>query len=331
MSQAANNQCCGSNKRCSGTAVVVCASIATISMTICALFTFDIPLYAWFGWINVIMNVTVLVTASIFVCQCCGEEGCKPHLVQGIMMAYCALAVISFIVCASGADAAIRHNCEDTIKCDSAEPWTGVSWDDDCGQKTSRFQLCTNPDTGGGHLYYSKWGDDCHDGGGRDDACRAFATEKDCWNYCNPHDDDMDATDQCDGADDPDRCNDGSSIHAHAHLLAFWSSIAIVVLLVPSVIWTFCLFQPDPPKPSELPTAVWKSNLASRRRVDGVGRPKFDFHTGRPSPPSRWPLYKCAPHTPPRLLSSCRPRRRPRSSTRRSRRRARSSTRRRSR
>ena len=111
MSQAANNQCCGSNKRCSGTAVVVCASIATISMTICALFTFDIPLYAWFGWINVIMNVTVLVTASIFVCQCCGEEGCKPHLVQGIMMAYCALAVISFIVCASGADAAIRHNC----------------------------------------------------------------------------------------------------------------------------------------------------------------------------------------------------------------------------
>ena len=254
MSQPASNQCCGNSKRCAGTAVVVCASIATISMTICALFTFDIPLYAWFGWMNVILNVTVLVTASIFVCQCCGEEGCKPHLVQGIMMAYCVLAVISFIVCASGADAAIRHNCEDTIKCDSAEPWTGVSWDDDCGQKTSRFQLCTNPDTGGGHLYYSKWGDDCDDGGGGDDRCRAFATEKDCWNYCNPHDDDMDATDQCDGVGDPDRCNDGSSIHAHAHLLAFWSSIAIALLLVPSVIWTFCLFQPDPPKPSEPPT-----------------------------------------------------------------------------
>ena len=111
MSQAANNQCCGNSKRCAGTAVVVCASIATISMTICALFTFDIPLYAWFAWMNVIMNVTILVTASIFVCQCCGEEGCKPHLVQGIMMAYCILAVISFIVCASGADAAIRHNC----------------------------------------------------------------------------------------------------------------------------------------------------------------------------------------------------------------------------
>ena len=64
----------------------------------------------------------------------------------------------------------------------------------------------------------------------------------------------MDATDQCDGVGDPDRCNDGSSIHAHAHLLAFWSSIAIALLLVPSVIWTFCLFQPDPPKPSEPPT-----------------------------------------------------------------------------
>ena len=28
----------------------------------------------------------------------------------------------------------------------------------------------------------------------------------------------------------------------------------IVLLLVPSAIWTFCLFQPDPPKPSEPPT-----------------------------------------------------------------------------
>ena len=242
MSQAANNQCCGSNKRCSGTAVVVCASIATISMTICALFTFDIPLYAWFGWINVIMNVTVLVTASIFVCQCCGEEGCKPHLVQGIMMAYCALAVISFIVCASGADAAIRHNCEDTIKCDSAEPWTGVSWDDDCGQKTSRFQLCTNPDTGGGHLYYSKWGDDCQNNK-QSNSCRGFATERDCWNYCNPHS--AHGDDQCENVGRARDCKKGESIYDHVNGLATWSSIAILLLLVPSVIWTFCLFRPD--------------------------------------------------------------------------------------
>ena len=324
MSQPASNQCCGNSKRRAGTAVVVCASIATISMTICALFTFDIPLYAWFAWMNVIMNVTILVTASIFVCQCCGEEGCKPHLVQGIMMAYCILAVISFIVCASGADAAIRHNCEDTIKCDTAEPWTGLSWDDDeCGHKTSRFQLCTNPDTGGGHLYYSKWGDDCDDGGGKENSCRGFATEKDCWYYCNPHDDDAD--EQCDNVDHPDDCNNGSSIYAHAHLLAFWSSVVIVLLLVPSAIWTFCLFQPDPPKSAEPSTAVWKSR--GPRRVDGVGRPKFDFHTGRPSPPSRWPRYKCAT---PRRPSSSPSSRRPMSSTRRSRRRARSSTRRRS-
>ena len=58
-----------------------------------------------------------------------------------------------------GRRAAIRHNCEDTIKCDSAEPGPGLSWDDDeCGHKTSRFQLCTNPKTGGGHLYYCENG-----------------------------------------------------------------------------------------------------------------------------------------------------------------------------
>ena len=253
MSQAANNQCCGSNKRCSGTAVVVCASIATISMTICALFTFDIPLYAWFGWINVIMNVTVLVTASIFVCQCCGEEGCKPHLVQGIMMAYCVLAVISFIVCASGADAAIRHNCEDTIKCDSAEPWTGVSWDDDCGQKTSRFQLCTNPKTGGGHLYYSKWADDCDDGGGSDDKCRAFATEKDCWYYCNPHDDDGDK--QCEDVDDPEDCN--WSIVTHVNAVAGWSTFFAGLVLFPTLVWVALLFLvPDPQAAAPVTAAV---------------------------------------------------------------------------
>ena len=260
------DRCChraAGRKRYSGTVIIVFATIATIAMTIVAIAASAVPLYSAFGWINVILNVTVLVTASIFVCRCCecccGDEGCRYErclqLVRGIMMVYCVLAIISLIVCASGADAAVRHNCEGKVKCDSAVPFAQLYfWNRDCGQKTSRFQLCTGPETGGGHLYYSKWGDDCHDGGGHDDACRAFATEKDCWNYCNPHDDDMDATDQCDGADDPDRCNDGSSIHAHAHLLAFWSSIAIVVLLVPSVIWTFCLFQPDPPKPSEPPT-----------------------------------------------------------------------------
>ena len=54
--------------------------------------------------------------------------------------------------------------------------------------------------------------------------------------------------------DHPDDCNDGSSIYATAHFLAFWSSIVIVLLLVPSAIWTFCLFQPDPPKTNEPPT-----------------------------------------------------------------------------
>ena len=235
MSQSTSNQCCGSNKRCSGTAVVVCASIATISMTICALFTFDIPLYAWFAWMNVIMNVTILVTASIFVCQCCGEEGCKPHLVQGIMMAYCVLAVISFIVCASGADAAVRHNCEGKVKCDSAVPFAQLYfWNRDCGQKTSRYQLCTGPETGGGHLYYSKWGDDCQYGGSKGNSCRAFATERDCWNYCNPHSAHGDL--QCENVGRARDCKKGESIYDHVNGLATWSSIAILLLLVPSVI-----------------------------------------------------------------------------------------------
>ena len=292
MSQPASNQCCGSNKRCAGTAVVVCASIATISMTICALFTFDIPLYAWFGWMNVILNVTVLVTASIFVCQCCGEEGCKPHLVQGIMMAYCVLAVISFIVCASGADAAIRHNCEDTIKCDSAEPWTAVFQGDECGQKTSRFQLCTNPKTGGGHLYYSKWGDDCQENGGHDDACRAFATEEDCWNYCNPHSDND--NDQCDAhGHDPENCSNGSSITGHVRALALWSSLLILLLLIPAVVWTVCLFRPDPPKSTDPPTAADAAPAVAAQPVatpeieiemGEAPRAKFDPQTGKPIP-----------------------------------------------
>ena len=255
------DRCCGSRKRCSGTVIIVFATIATIAMTIVAIVASAVPLYSAFGWINVILNVTVLVTASIFVCRgcdkCCRDKCCRDErclqLVRGIMVVYCVLAIISIIVCASGADAAVRHNCEGKVKCDSAVPFAQLYfWDRDCGQKTSRFQLCTGPETGGGHLYYSKWGDDCDDGGGKENSCRAFATEKDCWYYCNPHDDDAD--EQCDSVDHPDDCNNGSSIYAHAHLLAFWSSIVIVLLLVPSAIWTFCLFQPDPPKSNEPPT-----------------------------------------------------------------------------
>ena len=165
------DRCCGSRKRCSGTVIIVFATIATIAMTIVAIVASAVPLYSAFGWINVILNVTVLVTASIFVCRsccdkCCRDKCCRDErclqLVRGIMVVYCVLAIISLIVCASGADAAVRHNCEGKVKCDSAVPFAQLYfWNRDCGQKTSRFQLCTGPETGGGHLYYSKWGDDC--------------------------------------------------------------------------------------------------------------------------------------------------------------------------
>ena len=105
----------------------------------------------------------------------------------------------------------------------------------------------------GDTLYYSKWGDDCHDGGGHDDECRAFATEEDCWNYCNPHSDND--NDQCDAhGHDPENCSNGSSITGHVRAISLWSSLLILLLLVPAAVWTVCLFRPDPPKAEEPPT-----------------------------------------------------------------------------
>ena len=109
------DRCChraAGRKRRSGTVIILFATIATIAMTIVAITASAVPLYSAFGWINVILNVTVLVTASIFVCRCCDkccgdeccrnefcrDECCPAQLVRGIMMVYCVLAVISFIV-----------------------------------------------------------------------------------------------------------------------------------------------------------------------------------------------------------------------------------------
>ena len=297
MPTGTGSRCCGSRKRCSGTVIIVFATIATIAMTIVAIAASAVPLYSAFGWINVILNVTVLVTASIFVCrcrdncgdECCGDERCL-QLVRGIMVVYCVLAIISIIVCASGTDAAVRHNCEGKVKCDSAVPFAQLYfWNRECGQKTSRFQLCTGPETGGGHLYYSKWGDDCHLG---DKHCRAFATERDCWNYCNPyssHDDD-----QCENVGRArEGCKKGESIYDHVNGLATWSSIAILLLLVPSVIWAFCLFRPDQPKSTDPPTAadvalaVAAPPVATPEIEIEMGeapRAKFDTQTGKPIP-----------------------------------------------
>ena len=296
MPTGTGSRCCGSRKRCSGTVIIVFATIATIAMTIVAIAASAVPLYSAFGWINVILNVTVLVTASIFVCrcrdncgdECCGDERCL-QLVRGIMVVYCVLAIISIIVCASGADAAVRHNCEGKVKCDSAVPFAQLYfWNRDCGQKTSRFQLCTGPETGGGHLYYSKWGDDCHLG---DKHCRAFATERDCWNYCNPHSAHGDL--QCENVGRARDCKKGESIYDHVNGLATWSSIAILLLLVPSVIWAFCLFRPDQPKSTDPPTAadvalaVAAPPVATPEIEIEMGeapRAKFDTQTGKPIP-----------------------------------------------
>ena len=302
------DRCChraAGRKRYEGTVIIVFATIATIAMTIVAIAASAVPLYSAFGWINVILNVTVLVTASIFVCRCCecccGDEGCRYErclqLVRGIMMVYCVLAIISLIVCASGADAAVRHNCEGKVKCDSAVPFAQLYfWNRDCGQKTSRFQLCTGPETGGGHLYYSKWGDDCQYNK-NSNSCRGFATERDCWNYCNPHS--AHGDDQCENVGRARDCKKGESIYDHVNGLATWSSIAILLLLVPSVIWTFCLFRPDPPKSTDPPTAA---DVALAVAAPPVATPEIEIETGE-APKARFdtqtgkPIPKFDPQT----------------------------------
>ena len=139
-----NESCesCGGNKRGVGAFVITLGGLNLIGLVICSLFATDVPLYAGFGWLNVILSVVVLIVSSLYSCQCCSDEACPARAVGGFMVAYCVLALVSFIVCASGADGAIRHNCEDTVACAPATPWYG----DDCGQKTSRFQICFRPE-----------------------------------------------------------------------------------------------------------------------------------------------------------------------------------------
>ena len=43
-------------------------------------------------------------------------------------------------------------------------------------------------------------------------------------------------------------------ISTQVRALALWSSLLILLLLVPAAVWTVCLFRPDPPKAEEPPT-----------------------------------------------------------------------------
>ncbi len=99
--------------------------------------------------------------------------------------------------------------------------------------------------------YYSKWGDDCqHDGGG-DDHCRAFRTQDDCINYCNPWDDDAD--EQCEDADDPEDCN---SIVSHVNAVAGWSTFFAGLVLFPTLVWVALLCAVPDPQAAAPVTAV---------------------------------------------------------------------------
>ena len=102
-----NESCesCGGNKRGVGAVVITFGGLNLIGLVICALFATDVPLYAGFGWLNVILSLAVLVVASLYSCQCCSDEACPARAVGGVMVPSCVLACISFIVGASGAAA----------------------------------------------------------------------------------------------------------------------------------------------------------------------------------------------------------------------------------
>ena len=100
--------------------------------------------------------------------------------------------------------------------------------------------------------YYSKWGDDCQHGGGKDDHCRAFRTQDDCINYCNPHDDDAD--EQCEDVDDPEDCY---SVVSHVNAVAGWSSFFAGLVFFPTLVWVALLFAvPDPQAAAPVVAAV---------------------------------------------------------------------------
>ena len=99
--------------------------------------------------------------------------------------------------------------------------------------------------------YYSKWGDDCQHDGGDDDHCRAFRTQDDCINYCNPWDDDAD--EQCEDADDPEDCN---SIVTHVNTVAGWSTFFAGLVLFPTLVWVALLCAVPDPQAAAPVTAV---------------------------------------------------------------------------
>ena len=98
--------------------------------------------------------------------------------------------------------------------------------------------------------YYSKWPDDCQDGGGGDDVCRAFRTQDDCINYCYQDDDD----EQCEDVDDPEDCN--WSIVTHVNAVAGWSTFFAGLVLFPTLVWVVLLFVVPDPQAAAPVTAV---------------------------------------------------------------------------
>jgi len=96
---------CCTIKRGFGIFILVLSIISFVGTIICALiasWTY-MPLYAAFGWIHFLLLIYLISTASAYVCcRACGSKA-----TGGLVVGYCVLAFVTFIVLADGPP--VRH------------------------------------------------------------------------------------------------------------------------------------------------------------------------------------------------------------------------------
>ena len=116
----ADGGCC-TIKRGSGICILVLSIISLVGSIICAVIASatEMPLYAVFGWIHVLLLIFLISAGSAYVCcRACGSK-----VTGGLAVGYCVLAFVIFIVLATGQQSAMEHYCEGTVECASISDW----------------------------------------------------------------------------------------------------------------------------------------------------------------------------------------------------------------
>ena len=116
----ADGGCC-TLKRGSGICILVLSIISLVGSIICAVIASatEMPLYAVFGWIHVLLLIFLISAGSAYVCcRACGSK-----VTGGLAVGYCVLAFVTFIVLATGPQSAMEHYCEGTVECASISDW----------------------------------------------------------------------------------------------------------------------------------------------------------------------------------------------------------------